>query len=111
MSDEDMATKLNKKTKGSVLVSNEVVEKGKGSEAETLGWQAGQIYRSTIDTPIRLIRINEIIAPSPKQLSEVKGYAVSEYQDYLQSLWVAELRQKYPVVVNQDVFRSLIRTK
>jgi peptidyl-prolyl cis-trans isomerase SurA len=40
---------------------------------------------------------------------DARGYIINDYQQYLENAWVAELRKKYPVVVNEAVFRSLIQ--
>jgi peptidyl-prolyl cis-trans isomerase SurA len=47
--------------------------------------------------------------PTQKTLSEAKGYVVSEYQEYLEKQWLAELENKYPVVVNQETLKAMIR--
>ncbi|MBS1772015.1 MAG: peptidylprolyl isomerase [Bacteroidetes bacterium] len=47
--------------------------------------------------------------PTPKTLDEAKGYVVAEYQDYLEKNWNAEMRKKYPVKVNEDVFKSMVK--
>ena len=57
----------------------------------------------------QFIFIKEIAKPEPKTLKEAKGYAVSDYQEYLEKKWLADLRNKYPIKVNQDVFKSLIK--
>ncbi len=45
----------------------------------------------------------------PKTLADARGYAVSEYQDYLEAQWNADLRQKYPVKVDEAVFRTMVK--
>jgi peptidyl-prolyl cis-trans isomerase SurA len=44
----------------------------------------------------------------PKQFSEVRGAATADYQTYLEKNWLDNLRKKYPVAVNDPVFKSLI---
>ncbi len=48
-------------------------------------------------------------SPTPKSLDEARGYAVAEYQDVLEKRWNAELRAKYPVKVDEPVFRSMVK--
>ena len=38
-----------------------------------------------------------------------RGKVTTDYQDYLEQQWVATLREKYPVVVNQEVWESLLK--
>jgi peptidyl-prolyl cis-trans isomerase SurA len=47
--------------------------------------------------------------PSPKTLDEARGYAVAEYQDVLEKTWNSSLRSKYPVKVDETVFRSMVK--
>ncbi len=49
------------------------------------------------------------VQAAPKTLDEARGYAVAEYQDALEKTWNAELRAKYPVKVEEPVFRSMIK--
>lgn len=43
----------------------------------------------------------------PEQYTDEKGPVTSAYQDYLEQEWVKSLREKYEVVVNQEVFEKL----
>ncbi len=56
-----------------------------------------------------IVQVLELVQPKPKSLDEAKGYVISDYQEYLEDRWVEELRAKYPVVVHQQVFQSMIR--
>lgn len=46
---------------------------------------------------------------TPKSLNEAKGYVVAEYQDYLEKKWNDEMRAKYPVKVDEPVFKSMVK--
>lgn len=54
------------------------------------------------------IRVDALLAPSPKPLAEIRGLVTSDFQQYLERAWIAELEQKYKVVVNQDTLNSLL---
>lgn len=43
----------------------------------------------------------------PDDLSDVRGAVVADYQTELEKIWVAELRQKYQVVINQKELKKL----
>ena len=49
--------------------------------------------------------IYEVLDPSIKSLDEAKGQVISNYQDYLESFWIKELELRYPVSINQEVFK------
>jgi peptidyl-prolyl cis-trans isomerase SurA len=45
---------------------------------------------------------------TPKTLSDARGYVIADYQDYLEKQWIQSMENKYPVVVNEPVFKSMI---
>ena len=61
----------------------------------------------TFEGKVYVIDVEEIIAPGPKQLSEAKGAVTSDYQNYLEKLWLEELSKKHPIVVHDAVLYSL----
>ncbi|MBP5496860.1 MAG: peptidylprolyl isomerase [Bacteroidales bacterium] len=44
-----------------------------------------------------------------KPFSEVRAVVISQYQDQLEQEWLKELRQKYPVKLNEEVFQSILK--
>lgn len=44
-----------------------------------------------------------------KPFEEVRAVVISQYQDQLEKEWVAELHKKYPVKLNEEVFRTIIK--
>ena len=44
---------------------------------------------------------------APGEFADERGKVTSDYQDYLEAEWVKQLREKYPVVVDEAVFESL----
>lgn len=61
------------------------------------------------DGSITIIHILREVGPEPKLLNEAKGYIVSDYQEYLEKQWIESLKQNYPLQVNEDVLKSLIK--
>lgn len=49
----------------------------------------------------------ELLPPGPKQLQEVRGIMISQYQEQLEKQWLAELKQKYQVEVNTPELEKL----
>ena len=47
--------------------------------------------------------------PGLRSYEEAKGLVINDYQIELESKWVQELKQKYPVHVNENVLRSLLK--
>ena len=44
---------------------------------------------------------------APETWSDEKGKVTTDYQDYLEAAWIKTLREKYPVVINQDVWNAI----
>ncbi len=44
-----------------------------------------------------------------KTLDECRGYVIADYQKELEASWVKELKNKYPVKINQDVLKTLVK--
>lgn len=42
---------------------------------------------------------------APEEMGDVKGLVISDYQNQLETEWVEELKEKYPVVVNKKVLK------
>jgi peptidyl-prolyl cis-trans isomerase SurA len=47
--------------------------------------------------------------PTAKTLDEARGYVVAEYQDYLEKQWNEKMRRDYPVKLNEQVFKSMVK--
>ena len=40
---------------------------------------------------------------------EARGFVINDYQTYLEDKWISELKEKYPVKVNEAVMKSLVK--
>jgi peptidyl-prolyl cis-trans isomerase SurA len=54
-----------------------------------------------------LLKVNELLPVSVKELDDTKGLVISDYQNHLETEWIKELKAKYPVKVNESVLYSL----
>lgn len=85
-------------------------QKGQYDLIDNINWVPGLSQNvKNPDGSITFVDVIGVVPPEPKELHEAKGYIVSDYQDYLEKEWVEELRGKYPVEVNEEVFESLIK--
>ena len=62
-------------------------------------------YTPKEEYPIVLL-VGKVIK-SPQEYTDERGKVTTDYQDYLEKLWVAKLREKYPVEINQEVWNSI----
>jgi len=68
-------------------------------------WVKGEKSTVTKDKVIAIVEVKEVLTAQPKALEEIKGLITSDYQNYLETVWIAELKSKYKVVVNQEVLK------
>ncbi len=67
-------------------------------------------YYKNEDGTYTLLKVDEVYnEPTQKTLSEARGYVISEYQEYLEKNWIADLEAKYPVKLNESVIKSMIK--
>lgn len=82
-------------------------------EADNTAFLKGQNLNKGVNAPythegkVYVVKVEEILPPGPKMLSEAKGAATSDYQNYLEKMWLEELAKKHPIKVNQEVLYSL----
>jgi peptidyl-prolyl cis-trans isomerase SurA len=59
------------------------------------------------DTGSGFIILKGIRPPEPKALDEARGQITSDYQNYLESEWIKQLKEKYPVEVNRELLSRI----
>ena len=48
--------------------------------------------------------IQDLFTQSIRPLQEIKGLVVSDYQSFLEQEWLKELKAKYTITINQELF-------
>jgi peptidyl-prolyl cis-trans isomerase SurA len=106
----EVLKKMNKKTEV-VTVMEKLYEKGKNKDLGAF-WSPGAVTSIKADASTKtafFLKIEELVAPTPKVLAEARGYAVADFQDHLEKQWIDELRKTYPVQVNEAALKSLVK--
>ncbi|HNJ29168.1 MAG TPA: peptidylprolyl isomerase [Ferruginibacter sp.] len=74
---------------------------------------AGFITTITVNTQDGSAGFAKIIRQYPegaqRTFEEAKGLVINDYQNILEETWVNELKKKYPVKINETVFKSLLK--
>lgn len=89
-------------------------------EEETVGLDSPMLmgitpsvgYVKTTEKPDgsqEVTRVIESIPAGYKAFDEAKGYIIADYQDYLEKQWIADLKSRYPVDINQSVLDQIIK--
>ena len=110
--DEQILAKFNHDTIQKVSVERKKFLKGDNAIIDAIEWKPGKSDLIPLaDTANALIVIHQVVAPEPKLLSEIRGAITADYQNYLEKEWITELRAKYPVIINREVFNSILTQK
>jgi peptidyl-prolyl cis-trans isomerase SurA len=64
---------------------------------------------STTDNTASFIKVLQTHpANTLRSFEEAKGLVINDYQNYLEEQWIAALKKKNPIKVNETVFKSLV---
>ncbi|GAB3198689.1 peptidyl-prolyl cis-trans isomerase SurA [Pontibacter aydingkolensis] len=103
-----LADNLNASNPLDVQITEKKFQKGENKVLDAVKWEKGT-YTLQQNGREYLIIIDEVLEPAYKQLNETRGVAISDYQNYLEQQWVNQLREKYPVKVNDAEIEKLVR--
>ena len=84
-------------------------QKGDNVNIDVMEWAEGTLntFESTVDNTTQIIKIIEVRPAEPKSFKEAKGLITSGYQAELETLWLQQLKEKYPVSVNQKLLKKV----
>ncbi len=71
-------------------------------------WKTGVISKRLNNKSVSVL-IDRIEPARAKTFAEARGTVINEYQAMLEKQWLAQLRQTYPVKVNEDEIRKLVK--
>ncbi|NEM99501.1 peptidylprolyl isomerase [Pontibacter burrus] len=103
-----LADNLNTGNPLGVQIAEKKFQKGENKAVDAVKWEKGT-HTTQLNGREYLVIINDVLAPGYKQLNEVRGIAISDYQNYLEEQWVKELREKYPVSINTSEVEKLLK--
>lgn len=103
-----LESNLNEKNPLAVQISSKKFQKGENKALDELEWKEGT-FPVERDGRFMLIKIEKVLPPTYKTLNEARGIATSDYQAHLEKQWIDELRNKYPVQVNQSEVDKLVK--
>ncbi|MEG2071267.1 MAG: peptidylprolyl isomerase, partial [Bacteroidales bacterium] len=44
-----------------------------------------------------------------KPMNDIRAIVITEYQNYLDQEWVKELKKKYPVIINEELYKTILK--
>lgn len=104
-----------------LFISSGVFSKGENSFIDQLDWtQTTQTFAQNLtefndlydgkkynENSLIFAVIKNVREPEPKALDEARGLVTSDYQNFLEKEWVRELKETYPVIVNEEVLADI----
>ncbi|CAN5535379.1 peptidylprolyl isomerase [soil metagenome] len=83
-------------------------EKGENKAVDKVSWTIG-LHKTDVDETYFLVEIDNLLPPGIKGFEEARGKVVSDYQDIQEKKWLAELKHKYPVKINNKGKKFVVR--
>lgn len=78
-------------------------------DSKTANGYVSEIAVSPVDGNTSFIKlIDQYPANLQRSFEEAKGMIINDYQNILEEKWIVELKNKYPVKINEVVFKSLL---
>ena len=100
-------SKINKNSPLNINIEEGVFLKGDNVFVDQVEWKIGLSDFIIDKDNTKLVLIQSILQPTPKLLSEAKGLITSKYQDFLEDKWLLDLRNKYQVELDDDLWALL----
>ncbi|CCH01742.1 peptidyl-prolyl cis-trans isomerase SurA [Fibrella aestuarina BUZ 2] len=107
-SKQDVARVLSSQQPNAVVITEGIFAKGQNKLVDELPWQKGT-STFTANNRVVQVTISRIDAPRPRTFAEARGAVINDYQAFLEQQFIANLRQKYPVQVNEDELKRLVK--
>jgi peptidyl-prolyl cis-trans isomerase SurA len=102
---------INSESALKLRITMQSYEKGKNDPGTDL-FTKPEEYRTPIleqDGFYKILILKKKYPAGIKPFEKARSEAITRYQDYLEAQWLAELAQKYPVEINEDVFAKLFK--
>ena len=92
-----------------VTVKSPYYQHGDNVDIDETEWLIGtiRVIPSTVDKTTKIIKIIDVRSPEAKTYKEAKGTIISAYQNKLEEDWIAELKAKYPVTINEKLLEKV----
>ncbi|HUH34004.1 MAG TPA: peptidylprolyl isomerase [Daejeonella sp.] len=105
--DAEILSIMNSSNPLSLSISKGLYERGSHLFVDRAKWKQNSESEINIGNAFVLVRVNNIIPPSVKPFAEIEGFLLADYQQFLESNWLKELKDKYPVKINQAELKKI----
>ena len=88
-----------------VKVENGLYLKGDNKYVDKLVYKTGS-FEADKDFPFTTT-VGKLLKKGPESYKDVRGPVTADYQNFLESAWIKELRGKYKVEINEEVLKTV----
>ena len=74
---------------------------------DKITWTTGVYSLGAQNDRVKFVQIKEILPPSAKLLENNLGQATSDYQNYLEQIWIESLKKKFPLEIYHNNVKML----
>ena len=109
LSEEDLLNQFGNDSVKVLTITHKKFSEGDNDIIDKIKWKKGLTANMNQNGKTVFVVVHGKIAPEPKSFNEAKGLITAAYQDYLEKEWIKQLREKYPVVINEEVLKSITK--
>lgn len=100
--DGKLLAEYNKTDALMVKIDNKTLEKSDAPWIANVPWKKGVYNIGKENDRYKVVRVNKTLPSAPKELNEVMGMVTSDYQNSLETTWLEQLKQKYPITLFEE---------
>ncbi|MFM2135325.1 MAG: hypothetical protein RL021_725 [Bacteroidota bacterium] len=104
---DTLMARINKASQLNLQVRSSKFSRGENEVIDGIEWKPGTTKDIVKQNQVAFVVVHRFLPSQPKSLEEAKGLITADYQSSLEKEWIAQLRSKYPVKVNQPVVDSV----
>jgi peptidyl-prolyl cis-trans isomerase SurA len=105
---DQILKEMNKTSQLDLQIEEGIYSKKDNETVDKVSWVAGTMSADIdAEKSIIIVRVNKVLAPSPKSIAEARGLITADYQNYLEKEWITQLRKKYTVTVDKAVLDTI----
>lgn len=105
--DAEILAVINRPNPLNLVITAGLFERGSHMFVDRAEWKNNKDSEINIGNAFVLVKINKVLQPSVKTFAEIEGVLLTDYQQYLESVWLKELKKKYSVRINQAELKKI----
>ncbi len=106
---DEIKEQLNTDGKINVIITSGVFEIDKRELPENFEAKKGVSELYDVENSKVVVNVKEVLESTVKELEDVKGLVMSDYQSYVEKEWMNELHDKYEVVINKKTLKKVTK--